>query len=45
MDASDEIVEVAKAAQAHEFIIGVEDGYDTIVGERGVGYQAVRSSV
>jgi ATP-binding cassette, subfamily B, multidrug efflux pump len=38
MDASmDEIVAVAKAAQAHEFIIGFEDGYETIVGERGVG--------
>jgi ATP-binding cassette, subfamily B, multidrug efflux pump len=38
MDASeDEIVQVAKAAQAHDFIIGFEDGYDTVVGERGVG--------
>lgn len=31
-----EIIEVAKAAQAHEFIISFPDGYDTIVGERGV---------
>jgi len=32
----DEIVAVAKAAQAHEFIMGFPDGYETIVGERGV---------
>jgi ATP-binding cassette, subfamily B, multidrug efflux pump len=38
MDASeDDILQVAKAAQAHDFIIGFEDGYDTVVGERGVG--------
>ena len=27
---------VARAAQAHEFIVGFKDGYDTIVGSRGV---------
>ena len=31
-----EIEESARAAQAHEFIIELEDGYDTVVGERGV---------
>ena len=31
-----EIVAAAKAAQAHEFIRELPDGYDTIVGERGV---------
>jgi ATP-binding cassette subfamily B protein len=31
-----EIVEAAKAAQAHEFIMGFDKGYDTEVGERGV---------
>ena len=31
-----EIVEAAKAAQAHEFITSFPAGYDTIVGERGV---------
>lgn len=37
-DASlEEIVEAAKAAQAHEFIQEMPDGYDTDVGERGVG--------
>ena len=36
-DASmDEIVAAASAAQAHEFITDFKDGYDTIVGERGV---------
>lgn len=31
-----EITEVAKKAQAHEFIMALENGYDTLVGERGV---------
>jgi len=36
-DASDvEVVEAAKAAQAHDFISGFPEGYDTIVGQRGV---------
>ncbi len=36
-NASDEeIIAAAQAAQAHEFIMGFEKGYDTIVGERGV---------
>lgn len=32
----EEIVEAAKAAQAHDFIVGMPHGYDTEVGERGV---------
>ncbi|GAB4450220.1 MAG: ABC transporter ATP-binding protein [Anaerolineales bacterium] len=32
----DEIIAAAKAAQAHEFIEGFPNGYETIVGERGV---------
>ncbi|HSH01324.1 MAG TPA: ABC transporter ATP-binding protein, partial [Anaerolineae bacterium] len=32
----EEIIDAAKTAQAHEFIMGFKDGYDTIVGERGV---------
>jgi ATP-binding cassette, subfamily B, bacterial len=31
-----EIEAAAQAAQAHEFILGFKDGYDTVVGERGV---------
>jgi ATP-binding cassette subfamily B protein len=33
----EEVEAAAKAAQAHEFIMAFSDGYDTIVGERGVG--------
>jgi len=32
----EEVIEAAKAAQAHEFIIGFPEGYDTNVGQRGV---------
>jgi len=32
----EEILAAAKAAQAHEFIIKFEKGYETLVGERGV---------
>ena len=36
-DASQEEIETAaKAAQAHEFILEFKDGYQTVVGERGV---------
>ena len=30
------IVQAAHDAQAHDFIMGFKDGYDTVVGERGV---------
>jgi len=32
----DKIIEAAKAANAHEFIIQSPSGYDTVIGERGV---------
>lgn len=31
----DEVMAAAKAAFAHDFIVGFPDGYDTLVGERG----------
>ena len=33
----EQVIEVAKAAQMHDFITQLPDGYETIVGERGVG--------
>jgi ATP-binding cassette subfamily B protein len=36
LDATDdEIIAAAKAANAHDFIMELEDGYETVVGERG----------
>jgi ATP-binding cassette subfamily B protein len=34
--AQEEIERAAKSAQAHEFILSFKDGYETILGERGV---------
>lgn len=37
-DASmEDIIEAAKRAQAHDFIMELPDGYDTMLGERGMG--------
>jgi ATP-binding cassette subfamily B protein len=32
----DDVIRAAQDAQAHEFITDLEDGYDTVIGERGV---------
>ena len=31
-----EVIEAARRAHAHEFIVGLSKGYDTLVGERGI---------
>ena len=37
LDATDEeVIEAAKRANIHEYILSMENGYDTIIGERGV---------
>lgn len=44
----DDIMEAAKKAALHEFIIGLKDGYNTVVGERGIklsGGQRQRLSI
>ena len=33
----EKVIEAARTAQMHDFIISLPEGYDTIVGERGVG--------
>jgi len=33
----DQIIDAAKRAQAHDFIMEMPDGYDTLLGERGMG--------
>jgi ATP-binding cassette subfamily B protein len=33
----DEVMAAAKVARAHDFIVSLEDGYETVLGERGAG--------
>ncbi|MFG6119145.1 ABC transporter ATP-binding protein [Thalassobacillus sp. B23F22_16] len=33
----EEVIDAAKRAQAHEFIMDMPEGYDTLLGERGMG--------
>jgi ATP-binding cassette subfamily B protein len=43
-----EVIEAAKRANVHEFVTGLEKGYDTIIGERGIklsGGQKQRLSI
>lgn len=38
VDAEDErVIHAAKIAQVHDFIEGLPEGYDTVIGERGIG--------
>lgn len=49
LDATDdEVIEAAKRANIHDYIMGLENGYDTTIGERGVrlsGGQKQRLSI
>lgn len=39
----EDIVKAAKLAQAHDFIMEFPEGYETLVGERGIDFQAPKA--
>ena len=41
----EEVIAAAKAANAHDFIMNLPEGYDTKVGERGMKLSGDKSSV
>jgi subfamily B ATP-binding cassette protein MsbA len=44
----EKVIEASKAANAHKFVMALTDGYDTVIGERGVqlsGGQRQRISI
>lgn len=41
---ADHIITASKRANAHEFIMNFPEGYDTLVGERGLNYLEVNAN-
>ena len=41
----EEVIEVCKVVQAHDFVSGFKDGYDTIIGEKDLPFRVVKNKV